>query len=635
MGDQVPDLSAMKIFPRNLTARADSMVRGNSASTRPESGVDNCYPGLEIDQRNLDRRFFPGLRFSFHRGDGALLDTVEGTFGDLAEADLPLWLWTLVGFTTAAQDSPPVIGCNGLGGLDVWRRVHDLLPGRIALVLGPVPGFSAETSQDVFNDLVQTYNDGQPRLRRDATGAVSAVTVAGDRAAYLDAGGVIEEVYEPGELTSTLCAPWQYDFNDCGCFYWAASKPDVVTSADGRHRYLNFQRRDRSADPPADVPPPEIDTWLRVRRQQELGYSELVTGAWNDLPMVINDREDGPAAPPDLPPVEKLWDHGRVVRELTYLATVEHALCVEYLYSHYTVDAPLAVPDETADAATRARFAAADDVFKIAVDEMRHLRWVNEALDLLGAPPSVGRAARMGRQLDKPFELKPLTPEQLDWYIEVEAPSQSINEGLDGMYVHLHVSIAAQPELFAEHERLVPLMKLIIDEGGRHFERFTAVKGHLAPMQVEDYLRPLTAVEPGSDDARLTALSDQNYTILIGLLRESFGLGDRAGGLMIEQARRAMFNLHELNHLLASRGIAPPFTLPADLPPTEPPSPGALRAAARAAGGRIEALRAESLTVLDKALDVTDTPSERQLVERQRPVLEDLFATTQRILHDI
>lgn len=634
MDGQAPDPGTMKIFPRNLTARADQVVRGNSASTRPESGVDNCYPGLEIDQRNLDRRFFPGLRFSFHRDDGALLESVHGSFGDLRDADLPLWLWTLVGFTTAEQDSPPVIGCNGLGGLDVWRRVHDLLPGRIAIVLGPAPGFSSETSQDVFADLVSTWNDGQPRIQRGRDGAVRSVTLAGERAAYLDADGVIEDVYEPGELTSTLCAPWQYDFNDCGCFYWAASKPDLVTSADGNHRYLNFQRRDRSEDAPADVPPPDIENWARVRGEQELGYSELVGGAWSELPIVLNDRESEAAVPANLPPVEELWDRERVTRELAYLATVEHALCVEYLYAHYSVKASLKPPVE-ADAAALARSAAAHEVFQVAIDEMHHLRWANEALGLLGAPPSVGRAAKLGRQLNQPFELKPLTPQQLDWFIEVEAPSQSINQGLDGMYVRLHVSIAEQPDLFPEHERLVPLVKLIIDEGEKHFHRFSAVKAHLALMRVEDYLRTLAAPEPGSSSASLVTLSDQNYAILIGLLQESFALGDRASGLMIEQARRAMYNLHELNHLLASRGIAPAFTLPPDRPPVEPPPGRHLGPDTRAAAtARVEELRDQSLAVVNETLEVVEAPDERALVERQRPVIEQLFAATQQILRE-
>src|SRR5215813_8765947 len=54
-----------KIFPRNLTARAAHRVVGNPDTTRLEDSVSNCYPGLDTDVRNLDRRFFPGLVFEF------------------------------------------------------------------------------------------------------------------------------------------------------------------------------------------------------------------------------------------------------------------------------------------------------------------------------------------------------------------------------------------------------------------------------------------------------------------------------------------------------------------------------------------------------------------------------------------
>ena len=54
-----------KIFPRNLTAQAGYLVPGNPVVTRPEDAVANCFPGLELDVRNLDRRFFPGLVFNF------------------------------------------------------------------------------------------------------------------------------------------------------------------------------------------------------------------------------------------------------------------------------------------------------------------------------------------------------------------------------------------------------------------------------------------------------------------------------------------------------------------------------------------------------------------------------------------
>jgi hypothetical protein len=68
-----------KIFPRNLTARADRQVVGNPVTTRLESGVGNCYPGLEFDQRNLDRRFFPGLVFEFiSESDNSNPDVMRG-----------------------------------------------------------------------------------------------------------------------------------------------------------------------------------------------------------------------------------------------------------------------------------------------------------------------------------------------------------------------------------------------------------------------------------------------------------------------------------------------------------------------------------------------------------------------------
>src|SRR5947209_2202598 len=74
-----------KIFPRNLTARAGYLVPGNPVVTRPEDAVANCFPGLEVDIRNLDRRFFPGLVFEFV-ADGAWLAYVDA----LEDPDLQL-----------------------------------------------------------------------------------------------------------------------------------------------------------------------------------------------------------------------------------------------------------------------------------------------------------------------------------------------------------------------------------------------------------------------------------------------------------------------------------------------------------------------------------------------------------------
>ena len=62
-----------KLLPRNVPAlrrgqtpeAATRVTAGNPISTRLESGVGNCFPGLEFDMRNLERRFFPFLEVEF------------------------------------------------------------------------------------------------------------------------------------------------------------------------------------------------------------------------------------------------------------------------------------------------------------------------------------------------------------------------------------------------------------------------------------------------------------------------------------------------------------------------------------------------------------------------------------------
>ena len=621
------DPTEWKIFPRNLTARADYLVRGNSSNTRLESGVDNCYPGLEFDQRNLDKAFFPGLVLEFHRSDGAILRQIlpDGvtTQQGLSDADNnpPLYLWALVGRSSTSQSEadPPVFFFNGLDGLEVWRRVHDLIPGKIAIALGPSPSSILTPSLGLSRQLDQIYDSGQSLLQRDDNGRLQIAVLVGQRTQYLDENGVIDiDVYEPGDLTRSLCSPWQYDFRDCGCFYWAASKPDIVTNADGQQPYLNFQRKNRNITPqPSEV----LAQW---EPEQELDYAELIEGAWNQLPVVLNDRESEQFIPPPVPSVTQLMTRQEVIDELRYLATVEHALCVEYLYAHYSLNAPIRLPDLGVDEQTRRIFAAANEVFMIAVDEMRHLRWVNEALDLMQQSPSLGRAKFIGRTFNRPFELKRLTPQQLQWFIDVEQPSQVAGQGLDGMYVRLLASIDRQPEQFPERERLLRLVKLIIDEGENHYKRFLSVQQHLVGLSSDSYLRPVEEPQSGTQLANLQTLSDQNYSVLLGALQVSFVLGDRAGGMVLEQSRRAMFNLHETNHYLANKGIRARFRLPATITTVM---------TRENASDRMNTLSRETTDAIAEIIEASDR-SERDLAERQQQINEELFQRIHQLIKE-
>ncbi|MFC5662643.1 LodA/GoxA family CTQ-dependent oxidase [Kitasatospora misakiensis] len=626
MTDPTPD---GKIFPRNLTARADHVVRGNPAATRPESGVDNCFPGLEIDQRNLDRAFFPGLRVDFQRLNGSRALAVAGgpaaaqglRDSDLMDEANPVFVWALCGRTTVDQTEAqaPVISCRGMDGLDVWRRVHDLLPGRIAVLLGPGPGFSSPGAT-IVGDLNGIRRNNNSFVRRGPGGRFRLAVLIADRARYLDENGVIDpEVYEPGDLTRTLCAPWQYDFRDCACFYWAASKPDVTSSPDGAVPQLNFLRRDRALTPDLDTDAGAPGAERGVRTELEFTYQGLISD-WGVLPPVLNDREADTLGIPAAPAVE-LLSRAEVIAKLRDLATVEHALCVEYLFAHYSLNAPRELPRGTGPTTLTGRIhAAAAEIFAVAIDEMRHLRWVNEALGTLGEPVSLGRAANIDRDGPHPFQLRRLDPEVLSWFIEVEAPSQAAGTGIDGMYVRLHETLVRHPELFPEDPdgRLGHLVKLIIDEGGDHFRRFKTVERHLSALDPQQYLRTLGPGDGSPLQTQLLDLADQYYAILLSTLHSTLSLGDRAGGVLIEQSRRTMANLHETHHALAARGVAPRFTLPAWLTP----APGGGGGGGPVAGGLVDGqvTRAAALAAIEaqRAIGKLGDQATRSMAHRQQ-----------------
>ncbi|GAA2625728.1 hypothetical protein GCM10010425_22880 [Streptomyces spororaveus] len=646
----MPDLPppAGKFFPRNLTARADHLVRGNPSGSRPESGVDNCFPGLEFDQRNLDTAFFPGLRVDFHRSDGARVLSIDGRppfpeklgNGDLTDSR-PLYLRALCGRTAVDQTEEQAVTFDfaGKDGLDVWRHVHDLLPGPIAVMIAPLPDRYAPASvPDEVSDLNATRMGGESRVQRYDNGDVEFALLVADRAPYLDDDGVIEPAaYQPGELTRSLCAPWQYDFRDCGCFYWAASKPDVTSSADGSVREVNFLRRDRGV-PPA---PDKSSDLGGQRTALELTYGDLIRD-WNVLPVVLDGREQPEPAPdgPDPAGLRRTRRSARrdkgdamtpeqVADKLTELAGVEHALCVEYLYAHYSLNAPRLLP-RGADELTRRAHAAGQEVFSVAVDEMRHLRWVNEALAMFGRQPVLDRAKKIKRGSEEhEVTLQRLTRDRLQWFVDVEAPSRNSSDdpidpedpdSVDGMYVELHAAVVEHPEQFPEADRLAHLIKLIIDEGGDHWHRFRAVQGHLEGLTEQQYLRPLATDTTDPLNLELLDDSDRSYDLLIGVLQKSFSLRDAAGGILMERSRVAMQNMHELNHQLAARGVGPRFTLPAVLQAV-----GAPIAEAQGADGQFIREAAAGAARAREAIAALGDRSLREMVVRHQTDTDSLL----------
>jgi hypothetical protein len=56
---------------------------------------------------------------------------------------------------------------------------------------------------------------------------------------------------DAGELTQGLCSPWQNDYRECSCYYWASARPDYVNiepAPSGVSQGDNWLQKQRTGD---------------------------------------------------------------------------------------------------------------------------------------------------------------------------------------------------------------------------------------------------------------------------------------------------------------------------------------------------------------------------------------------------
>lgn len=619
----------VKLFPRNLTAGAATLVIGNPVTSRPESAVDNAHPGLEMDPRQLERVFFKGLRFDFQYRYSARLSKVldDGLLDGLGLSAVEMqtimnnplqepsryFIWYIHGVRGDQPTVPQLYDALAdeafADGYDVMRTVRDLdrafspgdVPHRLTIVVGtlPVNGQDRPAWETARKQALDAIAHGQAGVGRAQDGSLQWLMLVGERTDYLTADGVIGffdegQSLEPGVLTQSLCSPWQWDFADCGCYYWAASRPDIVTTESSASTSTstlsakNYQRQTRNAKPDDHL---TYQKWM----SKTITLPQMIEH-WEDLPLVVDDRENATGlvhlTPSPRPAIQPLLNYQQIVVQLKYLATVEHALTVEYLYAYYSV-----VPADTANLGfspqeARQLKSVAKDILNVALDEMQHLKWVNQALILLGEAPSLGRATEYGTPPlgvtamhdPVPFELKPLTTSKLKTFIQIEQPEPKAGspEFATSLYMHVIDSLArldpiTTPASFPpgalKKQRLIEVLKHLIDEAGNHVQRLTQIMTTLQSLWPEGpaqdgqiWLRvkngPIRATDP-----ELSRLQDEGnllYSNLLQQLQVVFG-GTQLGGDLSSAApaRRAMSSMRDVAQKLAAHGYGLLFELPA------------------------------------------------------------------------
>ena len=105
-----------------------------------------------------------------------------------------------------------------------------------------------------------------------------------------DTAVISRQLAKPGELTQGLCSPWQNDFRECSCYYWASARPDFVnvdTTPDGRSSGDNWLQKERTG---SYVPDDYVDDRLLL-------YDDLM-GDWQEWVRFQVRGRDATTSPP-------------------------------------------------------------------------------------------------------------------------------------------------------------------------------------------------------------------------------------------------------------------------------------------------------------------------------------------------
>ena len=223
----------LTLDPTNLTAQFEHRGRGNPPSVLPLSAISNCFPGLEFDFRNVWRRVLEGI--VLHEAVGVVMDVDPGVPANITE---------LRGAFLVSVDGDPTIGDvqgpRTTGGA-VESLGQDFLEWSNALAR--ILTHAGEEVRCEFQTQQNTTITRMLKVRR----FFHADELTNNRTAAIG-----KDLATPGELTQSLCSPWQNDYRECGCYYWAASRPDYVNveTTGGVTSGHNWMARDRSAAAP-------------------------------------------------------------------------------------------------------------------------------------------------------------------------------------------------------------------------------------------------------------------------------------------------------------------------------------------------------------------------------------------------
>jgi hypothetical protein len=269
------------IDPKNLTAQLTYQAAGNPPSTLPGAAISNAAPGLEMDFRNAWRHLFEGI--VLHEANNLVMDVAADAPANVRQLKLSYVLLSADGQPVTALVTGPLY----VGGPNVPlpdNNYHD-------------PTMPLEWSNALAGIVPQAGHYVPCRFRHLTTGDEIMVDLKvrhffdqeiGPDGQVQRRAVIARSMVQPGDLTQSLCSPWQNDYRECACFYWAASRPDYVNiepRPDGLSTGQNWMQKDRTPATPNFY---IVDDWQDERL---LTHEALFTDWEKSLLFVIGGQD--------------------------------------------------------------------------------------------------------------------------------------------------------------------------------------------------------------------------------------------------------------------------------------------------------------------------------------------------------
>jgi hypothetical protein len=280
-----PDPAA-RLVARNRFEQIHHVATGNPVSSRVTMSVGNCTPGLEMDFRAVWRRLFAGIVLREYDNLVLEMEPVPGS------PKLP----SLVGHRLLRVGDQNMY-TQMIGPSPADTRTRTTVLGYTGNPDGVAPLEWSNALARILNESVgkevPCWFTRKPVWSEQAIWETEASHLKVNlkvRPFFEDGTAMISrDLAHPGELTQGLCSPWQNDYRECSCYYWASARPDFINvqpNEAGASSGDNWMQKERTGDYVPDD----------YRDDRLLNYDDLFRAWEKYLRFQIGgtDRDQGP-----------------------------------------------------------------------------------------------------------------------------------------------------------------------------------------------------------------------------------------------------------------------------------------------------------------------------------------------------